>query len=563
MRHTRRTVLGGAALAAATSASLGNARPKTSRDDTLSGAVRSAVQTIMETNGIPGASAALLMDGRTVWRDSFGTTRAGDHQQIDAHTIFSIQSTSKTFAATAVMLAVQRGLVELDAPITRYLPDFTVNSRHEEAPQRKITLRHLLSHHAGFTHEAPVGNNYTTAPWTFDGHIKSIQDTWLRYPVGERFSYSNLGIDLAARILERVSAMAYWDCLNAWLFVPLGMTDTTANPDAYAARTNRAIGHTSGYSELPVRIPLLGSGGVYSSISDMTRYAAFHLGEGRVGNKHILERNLWREMHDFRYGGDYALGIGRRQESFDRIGRIFTHDGGGFGFGCSFHYAPSEGIAWIVLMNGATHPAPSSSPNPFDDILVDPILKSQNIAPRKSLPAASSAIALPHETLKQWVGSYLNGDTQLEMTLDDGSLVLRDRADPRPCKLVFISPGEAWVADAPIGPRQLRFYPAKGLETQRFAMTNGYNWDFNDGPSVPHGPIREGEYDKLLGSYEIDMFGKPVATATISKKNGYLYFNDIRATPYLPGLFFGGSGEALDMRGPIATARNIPLKRLS
>jgi CubicO group peptidase (beta-lactamase class C family) len=561
MEQTRRAVLAGAAFAAAIGASVVDAKPRR-KTTTLVGSVRRAVQAIMDVNGVPGASAALLMKGKTVWQESFGSTKASGNQPIDTHTIFSIQSTSKTFTATAVMLAVQRGLVDLDAPITHYLPDFTVNSRHEEAPQSKITLRHLLSHHAGFTHEAPIGNNYTLTPWTFEDHIRSIQETWLRYPVGERFSYSNLGIDLAAHILERVSGMAYWDCLKAWLLAPLGMTDTTANPDEYAARSNRAIGHVPGYSDLPVRIPLLGSGGVYSSITDMARYTAFHLREGRNSDRQILDTNLWREMHDFRYGGDYALGIGRRTETFAKFGRVFTHDGGGFGFGCCFHYCPVESLGWIILMNGATHPVPNSNPNPFDDILIDPILKSYDIAPIKPKPPSSPSIAMVPETLRQWVGSYLNGDAHLDMTLENGALVLRDRNDPRPDKLLFVSPDKAWVADPPIGPRLLSFQPAKGREAQRFAMVTGANWDFNDGPSVPPGPIRDGEYDALLGRYEINVFGKPVATATISQKNGYLYFNDVRATPHLPGLFFGGSGEALDMRGPIATARNIPLKRL-
>ena len=58
------------------------------------------------------------------------------------------------------MIAVQEGLVSLDTPIVCYIKDFSVNSKFEEEPEKKITLRHLLSHRAGFTHEAPIGNNY-------------------------------------------------------------------------------------------------------------------------------------------------------------------------------------------------------------------------------------------------------------------------------------------------------------------------------------------------------------------------------------------------------------------
>jgi hypothetical protein len=65
-----------------------------------------------------------------------------------------------------------------------YLPEFTVHSAFEEHPERKITLRMLLSHTAGFTYEAPVGNNNELEPGTFDAHVRSIADTRLRFPVG-------------------------------------------------------------------------------------------------------------------------------------------------------------------------------------------------------------------------------------------------------------------------------------------------------------------------------------------------------------------------------------------
>ena len=101
-----------------------------------------------------------------------------------ADTIFSVQSMSKMFTATAVMQAVAAGRLDLDEPITTYLPGFTVHSAFEEHPERKITLRMLLSHTAGFTHEAPVGNNNELEPGDFDAHVRSISDTWLRFPVG-------------------------------------------------------------------------------------------------------------------------------------------------------------------------------------------------------------------------------------------------------------------------------------------------------------------------------------------------------------------------------------------
>ena len=133
-------------------------------------AARENIRTVMERDGVPGVSVALIDNGQPVWAESFGLTDVGDKgRPIAPDTIFSLQSISKNFTATAVMLAVQRGLLDLDRPIIDYLPDFTVHSRHERDPQSRMTLRHLLSHRAGFTHEAPIGGNWEPTFATYDG----------------------------------------------------------------------------------------------------------------------------------------------------------------------------------------------------------------------------------------------------------------------------------------------------------------------------------------------------------------------------------------------------------
>ena len=88
-------------------------------------------------------------------------------------------------------------------------PSFTVHSAFEKHPERKITLRMLLSHTAGFTQRGAGGQQLRPRrPGNFDAHVRSISDTWLRFPVGTGYAYSNLGIDLAGYILERVEGEA-------------------------------------------------------------------------------------------------------------------------------------------------------------------------------------------------------------------------------------------------------------------------------------------------------------------------------------------------------------------
>src|SRR5687768_12209556 len=90
---------------------------------------RKRIVEAMASDDIPGVAVCLIADGKLAWMEGFGVTDRNTQRGIAHDTIFSIQSTSKNLTATAIMLAVQRGILDLDAPITSYLKDFTVQSR--------------------------------------------------------------------------------------------------------------------------------------------------------------------------------------------------------------------------------------------------------------------------------------------------------------------------------------------------------------------------------------------------------------------------------------------------
>ena len=207
----------------------------------------------MAEQGIPGLAVALVDKDRTVWLAGFGRLDGRGSAPVNADTIFSVQSMSKLFTATAVMQAVAAGRLDLDEPITTYLPGFTVHSAFEEHPERKITLRMLLSHTAGFTHEAPIGNNNELDPGDFDAHVRSISQTWLRFPVGTGYAYSNLGIDLAGFVLERVEGKPFPEVVRESLLEPLGMERSTFDRAAIRASGNRAFGHVEPYPDAACR----------------------------------------------------------------------------------------------------------------------------------------------------------------------------------------------------------------------------------------------------------------------------------------------------------------------
>jgi CubicO group peptidase (beta-lactamase class C family) len=512
----------------------------------------------MATEDIPGA-AVCFIDAGKIWIEGFGVTDRVSNRRVSTDTIFSIQSTSKNLTATAIMLAVQRGLLDLDQPIAAYLPDFTVQSRFEPAPQQKMTLRHLLSHRAGFTHEAPVGNNYEPAFPDFAAHVRSISQTWLRYPVGERYRYSNLGFDLAGYILQVRSGMPFAQWLKTMLFEPLGMSSSTAATDVYVRHQDRAVGHEAGYTTVPLKTPLIPSGGVYTSARDIAAYCQFHLDRGKARGGVVLREELWNEMHGFSFGGDYSLGVIRSElRHGDTAIRLLSHRGGGFGFGSVFDYCPEAGLAWVALFN-----RPVSAAYSFGAGLIQAALTQRYGARKPRLPVTDLAPIEPtQEQLQQFVGNYVGRNITTEITLQGRSLGMQAAARLKPMQ--FTSPSEAFVEDSDADTVTYQYSAAGHLEPAHFECSIGEDsLDYNDGPQDVVGPDKPA-WAAFLGQYRIDQWGRESQTVTIHRKNGYLYLDHIRLIIELePSLFFTCDGEAVDFGHGEPTWRSIRLRRVA
>jgi CubicO group peptidase (beta-lactamase class C family) len=512
----------------------------------------------MAREEIPGAALCLIRD-RKAWIEGFGVTGRRSNRRVSTDTIFSIQSTSKNFTATAIMLAVQQGLLDLDQPITDYLSDFTVQSRFEQMPQQKMTLRHLLSHRAGFTHEAPVGNNYEPAFPDFEAHVRSIGQTWLRYPVGERYRYSNLGFDLAGYILQVRSGMPFAQWLKTMLFEPLGMMNSTAATDIYVRHQDRAAGHEKGYTTVPLKTPLIPSGGVYTSARDMAAYCQFHLDRGKADGRVILREALWNEMHGFPFGGDYGLGVIRAEVRYgDTSIRLLGHRGGGFGFGCVFDYCPQAGLAWVALFN-----RPVSAAYGFGEGLIEAALAQRYGARKPRLPSEDLAPIEPtQERLRQFVGSYVGRNITADIRLKGQSLGMQVGSTFKPMQ--FISPSETFIAGLDGDAVTYQYFTGSNLEPAHFECSKGEDGlDYNDGAQDVVGPDKP-SWTPFLGQYRIYQWDRASESVTIHRKNGYLYLDHIRLIVELePGLFFTSDGEAVDFRHGEPTWKNIRLRRVT
>ena len=315
---------------------------------------------LMAQEDVPGLALAVVDGERVVWQQGFGTTDGEGSRPVTVDTIFSAQSMSKAFTATAVMQAVQSGELDLDVPITTYVTDFTVRSAFEPRPEQRIALRMLLSHTAGLTHEAPLGNNYEPEPGSFDAHVRTISDTWLRFPVGTGYAYSNLGIDLAGYILEQVSEKPFAAVMHDSLLEPLGMDHSTFSRDRVHATATRAVGHTGDPVTPRVDVPMTAAGGLWTSAADLAQFLKFQLGDGTVDGRRVLDARLMDEMrtvpapHESAPAG-YALGMERTHWWAGQYLGLLGHGGGGDGFLSDLFWLPQLQLGIALLTNSDDH----------------------------------------------------------------------------------------------------------------------------------------------------------------------------------------------------------------
>jgi CubicO group peptidase (beta-lactamase class C family) len=346
---------------------------------------RASVPGIMDKGDVPGAAIALVDDRGIIWTEGFGYTGGKKKQPMTPDTPFMICGMSKLITATAVMLAVQDGLVKLDEPITTYLPDFKVNSRYEDHPEQKITLRRLLNCTAGIPAETPLGNYFEPASAiAFEDHVKSLYGSWLVCPVGSSFFYSNASFDLAAYTLRVASGKLFKDYLKERLFAPLGMSNTTADRQEILGDSERAVGHMMGMSRVPAIYPGLGAGGIYSTAKDMARLVQLHISRGTLDGRSVVEPSLIEAIHTpVGITGDnpkvyYGQGVFIDKRSPERTETLLWHDGAGFGFLSLLHWYPEYGVGTVVL----TNKWPNSVTVDLASALTDKLIKGKAIEKR-------------------------------------------------------------------------------------------------------------------------------------------------------------------------------------
>ncbi|MDX1393547.1 MAG: serine hydrolase [Gemmatimonadota bacterium] len=308
----------------------------------------------LEDKELPAVSVALVDDQQTVWAAGFGEADPGAGVPADAATIYRVGSVSKLFTDMAVMQLVERDELDLDAPITDYIPEFTLGDpiSPEVTADGPPTLRQLMSHRAGIVREPPVGHYFDDTGPSLAATVASLNGTPVIYEPGSRVKYSNAGIATVGYVLERTQGRPFTDYVRDAVLAPLGMRQSAFAPDE-AIREGLAKAVMWGYDgrEFPAPTFELGmapAGSMYSPVTDLGRFmsAVFAGGSGAEGR--VVADTTLAEMLSPQFGDDSGFGIGFGLGTLDGH-RYAGHGGAIYGFATQLAMLPDEKLGAVAV----------------------------------------------------------------------------------------------------------------------------------------------------------------------------------------------------------------------
>jgi CubicO group peptidase (beta-lactamase class C family)/D-alanyl-D-alanine dipeptidase len=316
------------------------------KDDEIRDALLPWIQNEVGLKNIPSLSIALVDDQRVVFSASVGYVDPKTKTFATPDTPYRVGSVSKPFTALLLMLLVELGLIDLDAPVQNYLPEFQPKNKYD----KKITLRQMLSHRSGVVREGPVGNYFDDTHPTLEATVKSLNKTDLVYEPGSTTSYSNMALATVGYVIERTQNESFDKFMQRKLLEPIGMKNSTFAPSAeYRKLIPKATMwtyHGREFAAPTMEMGMAPAGNLYSSVNDQAKFLQFLF----KGGKGILKKETLESMYKIQFPKkDEKAGFGLGFFVSDLDGkRVIRHGGAIYGFATEFAALPDEKVGVIV-----------------------------------------------------------------------------------------------------------------------------------------------------------------------------------------------------------------------
>ena len=362
---------------------------------------------------VPGVAIGIWHKGRE-FTSGFGITSVENPLPVTPETLFQVGSISKTFTATMIMMLVEKGKIELDAPVRRYIKDFKVK---DENVSRKVTVRHLITHMGGWVGD--YFNNFGDGDDSLTKMVKDIAKLEQVHPLGKIWSYNNTGFNVASRIIEVVTKKSYEQAAQEMLFNPLGLERSFFYPSDILFTHRFVVGHQKIKGKVQVARPWAvgrannGIGGIVSNVRDLLKYARFHMGKGKRGmiTAKSLRAMRVKQVHTGRHRDMgiswFILQVGKHT--------VYEHGGSTNGQQAGFFFIPEKNFACAILTN-------SDDGGIINGNIFNLIMKSYFNA-EDEMP---KPIEAPGKDLKEYIGRYKIGIGCFDLTVKGKYLILQD-----------------------------------------------------------------------------------------------------------------------------------------
>jgi CubicO group peptidase (beta-lactamase class C family) len=382
--------------------------------------LREVVQELVAQTGIPGAVVGVFEDGK-IEAVGAGIANLNSGVEMTPETLFLTGSITKVWTTTLLMSFVEQGLIDLDAPVKRYLPDLELG---EPGAADALIVRHLVTHASGIDAQnliADVGDGDEAIA----NYIELLRTKGQLYEPGEYFSYCNTGFVIAGRIMEVVTGEGWSTLMRERLFAPLGLERSmfTANE---AILHRMAIGHSpgaNGYEPtklfmMPACIAPAGTT-LITSVHDTLRLMQIHMPTVASDPPFLGEETVARmasHVIDYPVPGAGSCGLSwLRKQHGDRI--VLTHGGGSYGGVAMVGVVPDMGAAYIAFANGG------GGSMGFHTQLAKAILEERFGLPPREEPDRSGP-ALPQS---RYPGRYVCWGAEITITEDGDGLAVQSR----------------------------------------------------------------------------------------------------------------------------------------
>lgn len=393
----RRAVLAAALVLAAGCA-------ETRRDVVVAVADSIAAELLGSPPPVAGLAIAVSREGQLLHNRAYGSSDPGTGEPLEASQPQRIASLTKQFTAAAILTLVDEGRIELDATVQTYLPGFSTQGQ-------TVAVRNLLSHTSGIHSYSDLYGGTGRPPVPRAAVLDTLQRHPYDFPPGTEYRYSNSNYYLLGAMLEEVTGETYGRYLEASLFEPLGLEDTSycGHEGEVIAAGYRAVADDLEAVVLDEAHDYLGgSGGLCSTARDLVQWQ-HALASGRVMDPRTYSLMTTRTV--LLTGDTVPQGLGAAIETLENRAAI-AHGGSLAGFNSHMAYYPEERVAIAVLVNTNTTKAET-----IQNAVARAALGMDRLVPR-DLPLSA-------EQRAPYLGTFDLGPIEVRVFEDGGRLILQ------------------------------------------------------------------------------------------------------------------------------------------